>query len=340
MNGIPVARCAFLVPFVSILTEMGAPTGPLLAKFRLPAHPEEKADCYMPLLPALRFVTTAQVSQGITDFGFHAGRRLDFSVLSNRFQKTVRHSPTLLAALESWCNYIEIEDPFLRVRLKRADDAFRICTTTSIVGGGTMPHLEHAQWLYNMMTIYIVRQFAGASWTPANFAFQARYTPGAETQSFWPNTRFISGQSETWIDVPISHLCLPNPLASTMHDKPQDQQYPPIGTSLVSTLKLIVTTHLDERIPSLEQAAEIAGSSVRSLQRELAADGLTYSRLLDQVRFERAAEMLRETDIKIVDIAHATGYSDAAHFTRAHRRFTGLTPREFRENWRARRQVT
>lgn len=337
MITIPLARCVFLVPFVSVLDEIGAPTRSLLGKFHLPTYPEEKIHHYMPLLPALRFATTAQMSQGIPDFGFLAGRRLDFDALSERFQNIVRHSPTMLAALQSWRRFVQIEDPFLQVRLVRHADSLRICTTSAVAGAAAMPHLEHSQWLYNMMTIYIVRQFAGPSWTPASFAFQARYTPSLETRSLWPNTHFLSGQENSWIDVPVSQLGLPYRFGSRRRtEAQQEEQVRPIGLDSVSTLKAMLATYLDERIPRIDEAAQIAATSVRSLQRELSFAGLTYSRLLDQVRFERAAKMLRETDVKIIDIAHATGYSDAAHFTRAHRRIAGLTPRELREKWQAR----
>jgi transcriptional regulator GlxA family with amidase domain len=61
--------------------------------------------------------------------------------------------------------------------------------------------------------------------------------------------------------------------------------------------------------------------------------------LLDQVRFEKGAEMLRETDAKIIDVAYATGYSDPAHFARAFRRIAGITPRELRETWEESRPI-
>ena len=64
----------------------------------------------------------------------------------------------------------------------------------------------------------------------------------------------------------------------------------------------------------------------------LARTGLTYSRLLDQARFEKGAELLRKTDAKIIDVAMATGYTDPAHFARAFRRLSGVTPRAFRES--------
>lgn len=78
MADIPLTRGQFLLPFVSILDDIGAPTETLLERSRLPSSLAEKSDLYLPLLPALRFVETAQRTQGIEDFGFLAARRLAF----------------------------------------------------------------------------------------------------------------------------------------------------------------------------------------------------------------------------------------------------------------------
>ena len=333
MKPVPLTRCVFVVPFANILNEMGAPTASLLAKFRLPAHLEEKPNHYIPLLPALRFATTAQGTQGIVDFGFKAGMRLGFDALSNSFRDLVRYSPTLLVALQQWCRFARLEDIFLQFWLERHGNSMRICSVNMVPGAAEMPHLNHSQWLQNMMTIYIIRQFAGSDWAPANFAFQARYTPGVATQCFWPNTRFLSGEKASWIDIPISQLSLPNLASKQRRHQPQNG-YLPIDIDAINTLKLMLSSYLDERIPNIAEVAEIAGTSVRSLQREISLAGLTYTGLIEQVRFEKGAAMLRGSDTRIIDVAHATGYSDPAHFTRAFRRFAGVTPREFRDQKR------
>jgi AraC-like DNA-binding protein len=77
-------------------------------------------------------------------------------------------------------------------------------------------------------------------------------------------------------------------------------------------------------------AAEAAGMSVRSLQRRLASEGLTFSQLIDEVRFEMAVPQLRDPDIRLTDIALSLGYSDPAHFTRAFGRWGGVSPSEYR----------
>lgn len=76
--------------------------------------------------------------------------------------------------------------------------------------------------------------------------------------------------------------------------------------------------------------AESVRTSPRTLQRRLRGAGLTYARVVQQVRLEIARQMLRDPKRKIRDVARMLGYSDPAHFTRAFHRWTGLTPRAFR----------
>ena len=332
MKPIVLARCALLAPFLGILTDIGAPAERMLAKFGLPAHPSEKPNDYFPLLPGLRFATTAQESQGITDFGFLACQRLHVGHLSDQLQAAVRHAPTLFAALQQLCRFVQLEDTFARFWLEHHEDHLRVCSV--VAGTAGVLHLEHSQWVQNVMTVYFVRQFAGPNWAPAAIAFEARYTPGIDTQSRWPNTRFLSGQKASWIDVPVSLLSLPNP-AKTVSPGPSESEFRPISTDTLTTLKLMLPSYLDEGAPNIAEVAEIARISVRSLQREIARAGLTYSNLLDQVRFEKGAELLRKTDARIIDVAIATGYTDPAHFARAFRRMAGVTPREYRETSRA-----
>ena len=331
MNGIPLMRCQFLIPFADIHNEIGAPTTALLAKFRLPTSLEEKANHYVPILPAIRFADAVQRTQGITDLGFRVSRRLEFCHLSEKLQSIIGNSPTLFAALEQLCKWAWLEDTNMNVWLERYDDHLRICSRL----GGTigLQHLEHSQWLQIVFSTHIVRRFAGPNWVPTTIAFEARYTPSIDTQAFWPNTRFLSGQHGSWIDVPVAYLSLPNLSNDMPFDPPEDDG--PSSSEIIGTLKLMLPSYLDEGAPTVAEIADMAGVSARSFQRKLSSVGMTYSSLIDTIRFENAANLLRETNAKIIDVAFSSGYSDPAHFTRAFRRVSGVTPRQFRNTWRA-----
>ena len=328
MADIPLTRGQFLLPFVSILDEIGAPTDTLLEKSRLPASLEDKSDLYLPLLPALRFVETAQRSQGIEDFGFLAAQRLHFSHLREKTRLLIAHSPTLLIALRHACHWASREDTILSMWIEHAGDHVRICSR--LAGTRGLLHLKYAQWIQNIFPIHIIRQFAGPDWMPPAIAFESSYAPSPATRSAWPNVRFLSNRHAAWVSLPVSLLGLSNRSVALPPALP-DHQPGPSAYDIVELLKLMLPAYLDGGKTALADVADIVGLSTRTFQRKLAALGLAYSDVLDTVRYQHASGLLRDTDCRIIDVALSSGYSDPAHFSRAFRRMTGVTPRQFRE---------
>jgi AraC-like DNA-binding protein len=66
------------------------------------------------------------------------------------------------------------------------------------------------------------------------------------------------------------------------------------------------------------------------LQRRLAEQQTSYSRVLDEARLLKAATLLEDTDAPLLDISLMLDYENASSFTRAFRRWTGVSPREYR----------
>ena len=84
------------------------------------------------------------------------------------------------------------------------------------------------------------------------------------------------------------------------------------------------------RFPALPELAARMHMSERSLRRKLAAEGSSYRGVLAQVRETMARAYLRDTGLHLDEIAERLGYSDAANFSHAFRRWTGMTPGTFR----------
>jgi AraC-like DNA-binding protein len=83
----------------------------------------------------------------------------------------------------------------------------------------------------------------------------------------------------------------------------------------------------DTRIQSVARAL---ATSVRSLQRRLADAGSSYQQLVDLARKDAAERYLATSSFSIGEIAYLLGYSEAAAFNRAFRRWHKSTPQAFR----------
>jgi AraC-like DNA-binding protein len=82
--------------------------------------------------------------------------------------------------------------------------------------------------------------------------------------------------------------------------------------------------------PTLAAVAKLLDMSDRSLRRQLRQQGISFRGLLDELRTHIALKYLRTTKLANEDIALALGFSDAANFRRAFRRWTKKSPSEIR----------
>jgi AraC-like DNA-binding protein len=86
-----------------------------------------------------------------------------------------------------------------------------------------------------------------------------------------------------------------------------------------------------EGFRSVEEVARQVHLSTRTLKRKLAAEGTSFTHVLEDVRRQRALLLLDDRDLGVAEIAARLGYSDVANFTRAFRRWTGTTPAALRK---------
>jgi AraC-like DNA-binding protein len=95
-------------------------------------------------------------------------------------------------------------------------------------------------------------------------------------------------------------------------------------------LKNVISEVIRLGDPTLPSAAARLGISRRSLQRQLEIQELTYSDLVDEVRYEIARSLLTSTDLDVAEIGATLGYRDPSSFSRAFMRWAGMSPREYR----------
>jgi AraC-like DNA-binding protein len=83
--------------------------------------------------------------------------------------------------------------------------------------------------------------------------------------------------------------------------------------------------------PDIDYLAEKLNMSTRTLRRRLKQEGSNYRALLDEIRYGLAREYLGETNLTMEEICGLLGYSEPGNFSHAFRRWSGMSPRNWRQ---------
>jgi AraC-like DNA-binding protein len=110
-------------------------------------------------------------------------------------------------------------------------------------------------------------------------------------------------------------------------------------SDFVGRLRVLLCTFLPDEAGIETTVAEVLGMSRRTLNRWLAAEGTTFQRELDWVRYSMAQYLLREPAIQIAEVAAALAYSSTSAFTHAFIRWSGKAPSQWRRRRRLPRHV-
>jgi AraC-like DNA-binding protein len=102
-----------------------------------------------------------------------------------------------------------------------------------------------------------------------------------------------------------------------------------LRVGLVGKVREVLLLNLARR-GSFDDIARRLQMSTRTLRRKLRAENSKFREIQDELRMQIATKYLRDTDLTIEEIAFALGFSDAANFGHAFRRWTKRAPNEVR----------
>ena len=95
-----------------------------------------------------------------------------------------------------------------------------------------------------------------------------------------------------------------------------------------------VAAVLSEGPPRLEQIAAELGLGARTLQRRLDAAGSSFQTEVARARRDLAMRLVGEARRPLAEVAFLTGFAEQSSFTRAFRRWAGVSPGRYRQDLR------
>jgi len=152
------------------------------------------------------------------------------------------------------------------------------------------------------------------------------------------NCPIFFNQDRTEIQLPKEYILEDLPQADPSFAKKMDRYAEeqilklPQSDSIIDQASVKLADLLQSGIPSIEKLADAMDINIRTLQRQLKAEGLGYKALLETTRGQLASIYMQQESLSLTDIAFLLGFSEQSSFQRAFKRWTGDTPGKYRKS--------
>ena len=330
MAASPIAliRSAVLAPIVRFLDQQGVAYENLFEAAKLSPRLIERPNDLFPL--AQGFILMEQMAQvlGLDDVGLRAANQVeitDFGQLGD----ILCGAATLSEALHTVIRGVTAFNTSERLSLDWRGERLLFCHRFAI---RAVPGQRHADAYAVVVMIKAVQLALGSEWKPDLILLpESERVRKRQYDAFFRTNIWF--ENETWaISIPPSRLADPIRKTELRRNSGQLARSVPPSPSrdLIGSLRDMISPSLRRAYPDIGHAAALAGVSVSTLQRRLRESGITYSELVETERLRLAIELLAQGGIKICDVASELGYTEPANFIRAFRKWTGLTPSQFR----------
>jgi len=193
-----------------------------------------------------------------------------------------------------------------------------------------------------MGAVTLVRVLYNATWQPTavHFSHQAPDDISEHIKLLGSNIHFNKPVNRLFfekklLDVSVHDvdLQLKKSLSTTMEQLLSVSQQQ-LEQDWLHTFQEKIIESLGGGVPKINDIAEQMFMSKRTLQRKLTNDGLSFLGVIESIRYKLASNYLSASEMLLQDIAIVLGYSDVSSFSRAFKRWTNMTPLEFRKQKR------
>jgi len=325
-QSIPMIHMSAVSAPMDMLDALGVPLAPGLVAANMPTRIVDERDGYVPFRAACTWFDRAGRDQGIDNFGLRSALSAGPAMLADSLRDTLVAAPTLYKGICTWADLIHRESSHAAIWVDDSGEDLRLRFSSTFAQD--VPGQSDWIWFACALHMTVARLFLGPDWTPAEITVPMHGGGLDVAQELLPDTRLRRDPKLTGLTIP-RELLSAAPLA-VAGATASGGALPTPPDTLESSLAELVRLYLPDGVPRIEAAAEAAGMSVRTLQRRLAGQSLSYDQLVSKLRFEQARLLLQQRELKISDIARQLGYRHATHFTRAFRRIAGISPRDYR----------
>jgi AraC-like DNA-binding protein len=317
-----------------VIERSGASSERFLALAGIERSALEDREARMPFADYLRSVDAAYAVSGDPALGLHMGEQAR-SVMFDVVGPLTEQSPTLRQGIEMMGRYSRLLADGHAPELLEAGEVAAI-RVAALRGDAAVVRLT-AEFTMTAL-LQLLELFAGHQATPTRvcFAYDAPPYLAEYRRIFGDTARF--GQAFTELELPSAWLdraqLYQNPELYSLLQSQAERSLDRLERDalLSARIKRILESH-DPRQISMDDVARELEISARSLRRRLLAEGVSFRELVDDNRMQLAKRMLERPHASIQETAYALGFTSPAAFHRAFKRWTGMTPQQYRASF-------
>lgn len=327
-----LVRGSSLTGFAPLVSAHGGDSDALLALAGIDPADTGHCDRYISLRSAIFAVEQAASVLGVPDFGRQLAQRQSIDILGP-VAVAARTAATVAEAFSILDTYMSSHSPGITARITAdADPALRRFEYDFLLHPA--PPQAQAIELALGLTLRVLHLFLGTTYRPVavHLPHPVLGTRPDYRRYFGCRPRFnepVAGFTLRANDLqrPLNHDDpLAHQLALTYLSDTHGQRNHDIADTVGSMVRQL--------LPTGELTAELVarqfGVHPKTLQRRLVAGGTNFAELVDRTRRELADRLLIGTDLPVAQVSRQLGYAEHSVFTRACKRWFGMTPTEYR----------
>ncbi len=281
------------------------------------------------------FWQTVEKITGDPDIGMHLCPHLP-PYRGEILEYLLYSSPTLGEGVQRTTKYLRLVSDALNLRLVQDGQGARAVIQAAALDPEQARHTEICV-LYVM--IQLVRNITErqAGLRKVRLRCSRRAPQKEYEQLLGCPVEFGCEASEIWFDPTVLEYRLPHRDADLLqlHEQLADKRLSSIERQdLIERIRTLFAQRLEWENCDLEDVAKALDMPARRLRFELARAGTSFSQVLSDFRYALARRLLARTDEPIERVVYLTGFSEPSTFYRAFKRWSGVTPLQYREQKR------
>jgi len=327
----------FLLNMIHFASRQGADLQELLALSEHSAEVLSQESCKVTDRVYNQVIEQAVSLTGDPFFGLHAGESLNLTA-AGLISQISQTSETVKQALEYCCHFANLGCSVLPMSLKEGNDTYKIHLSPNKAwvdqSYTAFRHTADGVLAFSLRVFHSLTQehhFPLAVYLPWPRPAQTEeYERIFRCALYFDSEEIAMVMEKAQVEAPVisANFDLLRILVAHAEKKSAQIQQ---KHGFVARIKESLLNIGQKRLPTIDEMAAHLHTSPRTLQRRLQVQGYTYKQLTDELRKEMALSYLERPHLSIGEVAYLLDYADASTFIRSFKRWTGVTPKTYRE---------